>query len=543
MKRLILLCLLAFPLVSCVRERALTREMDRVEACIHEKPDSALALIRKLDGLSFPTKGLRARRALLLTMAQDKCYIDVAEDSTILIAYNYYRHHGDKKKRLLSTYYLGVIRQNAKDHIPAVLAFREAEPLAEELEEYRQLSLVEQHLCRSYALNYDQVRALEYAERALDAAEKAGERLMADYCRYDISKALLSLLRYEEAEPYLARIISSNDEGSVLYSIASMKMAQVHVFGKNPDYVKAKQCFTEAAKREGASFNCSDYGLLALISEEEKDSDKADSYLQIAENMIQSSADSAIFYNDCRNVYDLRRDWEKAHWAKTESSKILDRIIIKTIEQSVTHAIENHYKSEWEIEREQSRSRLYLIILLGSFLLIAFSSMFFFLRKKNQRIMEDMARVQDVSSDLVDTLIADKIKSLQRLSESFFSWDENAIVIREHKEGKQSKEEIITSFRTQLGELRNDHSFIAALEQSLNLSDHGIMEKARQLLSNEKELDFSILTLLFSGFSIKSISYLLRMSEVSLRMRKTRFKQQFKSIPEPDRALFLEKLD
>ena len=93
MKRLILLCLLAFPLVSCVRERALTREMDRVEACIHEKPDSALALIRKLDGRSFPTKGLRARHALLLTMAQDKCYIDVADDTTIRVAYDYYLHH------------------------------------------------------------------------------------------------------------------------------------------------------------------------------------------------------------------------------------------------------------------------------------------------------------------------------------------------------------------------------------------------------------------------------------------------------------------
>ena len=156
--------------------------------------------------------------------------------------------------------------------------------------------------------------------------------------------------------------------------------------------------------------------------------------------------------------------------------------------------------------------------------------------------MDDMVRTQDVSSDLVDTLIADKIKSLQQLSESYFSWDENAIVKREHKEGKQSKDEIISSFRTQLGDLRNDHSFITALEQSLDLANNGIMEKARRHLKNEKEIDFSVLTLLFSGFSIKSISYLLRMSEASLRMRKTRFKQQFEIMPEPLRSLFLDKI-
>ena len=179
---------------------------------------------------------------------------------------------------------------------------------------------------------------------------------------------------------------------------------------------------------------------------------------------------------------------------------------------------------------------------MGAVLLVVLITVVALLRKRNQRIIDDMARIQDVSSDMVDTLIADKIKSLQRLSESYFSWDENAIVKREHKEGKQSKDEIIASFRAQLGDLRNDHSFIAALEQSLNLSDNGIMAKARQLLSSEKELDYSILSLLFSGFSIKSISYLLRMSEASLRMRKTRFKQQFELISEPERSHFLEKL-
>lgn len=532
-----------FLMVSCSGYRQYRTNLDLAESYMSTAPDSALAYVCKIEGESLPTRSLRARHALLLTMAQDKCYIDVLEDSTICVAYGYYQRHGNMKYRLLSTYYLGVIRQNAKEYLPAVIAFREAEPLAEVLNDYRQLSLIEQHLSSIFAMNYDHVRALEYAENALDAAEKAGERLMADYCRYDIAFELLSELRYEEAEPYLAQILGSNDENSALYSSASKKMAKVHIFGKNPDYVKAKQCFTEVEKKGGSFFNPSDYGLLALISQEENDPDKADSYLHMAESMLRSSTDSVVFYNDCRNVYDLRGDWEKAHWAKTESSKISDRIIIETLEQSVTHAIENHYEREWEIERERSRSRLYLIVLLGTVLLIALLSMYFFLRKKNQRTMDDLARVQDVSSDLLDTLIADKIKSLQRLSESYFSWDDNAIAKREHKEGKQSKDEIITTFRTQLGELRKDHSFITALEQSLNLSDNGIMEKARQLLSNEKELDFSVLTLLFSGFSIKSISYLLRMSEASLRMRKTRFKQQFELMPEPNRSLFLEKLD
>ena len=104
------------------------------------------------------------------------------------------------------------------------------------------------------------------------------------------------------------------------------------------------------------------------------------------------------------------------------------------------------------------------------------------------------------------------------------------------------KDEIIDSFRRQLGELRADKSFIYTLEQSLNITEDGVMTKLRQILKNEKELDYSILTLLFSGFSIKSISYLFRMSEASLRMRKTRYRQQFLSLQEPERSVFLGKI-
>ena len=162
-----------------------------------------------------------------------------------------------------------------------------------------------------------------------------------------------------------------------------------------------------------------------------------------------------------------------------------------------------------------------------------------------QEVSDDLNRLRTGNSEtaiIVNQLITDKIKSLHQLSESYFSWDDIAIKKLEAKKGTLFKDEIIASFRMQLNELRSDHTFIASLEQSLNLTDDGIMEKARQCLKNEKELDYSILTLLFSGFSIKSISYLLRMSEASLRMRKTRFKQQFESMTEPLRSYFLSRL-
>ena len=538
--------LLSFVLILCLvsytENRQVRAILNHAETCMSNAPDSALALVRGIDGQSLPTKKLRARHALLLSMAQDKCYFDVTKDSTILVAYAYFRYHGNKHDHLLASYYMGVIRENAKEYINAALAFREAEPLAEELKDYRQLSLIEQHLSHIYALNYDHVRSLEYAEKSVSAAEQAGESIMADYCRYDVAVQLLSEYRYEDAKSILKQILDANDANTELFSFAAKKMAHVLLYGKNPDTIKAKEYYLEITKNKTSSLSSHDFGVLALISEKENEPGKADSYLDLSERLLRSPLDSVMYFNDCRNVYDERKDWEKAHQAKTTSARIQDRMTIELLGQSLTHAMEIYYKSTWEIEKERSRSRLLLFILIGTLLVIASLTLFFILRKRNQRTLEEMAFIQELSSDLVDTLVIDKVKSLKQLSESYFSWEDEAVVKRESKMGKLSKDEIITSFRTQLGKLRNDHSIIATLERSLDLTDNGIMEKARHYLRNEKELAFSILTLLFSGFTIRSISFLLRMSEASLRMRKTRFKQQFQSLPDPVRSLFIKKL-
>jgi hypothetical protein len=162
-----------------------------------------------------------------------------------------------------------------------------------------------------------------------------------------------------------------------------------------------------------------------------------------------------------------------------------------------------------------------------------------------QTVGEELKRLETENEQayvLVDNLISDKISSLQKISESYFSWEDASVKRREEKSGRLMKDEMISAFRRQLGELRNGHSLIPALEQSLNITDNGIMKKARLLLKKEKELDIAVLVLLFSGFSIKSISYLLRMSEASLRMRKSRYKHFFESLPEPDRSVFLNNL-
>ncbi len=527
-------------LFSCGREYS--RVMDSAEAQMMQAPDSALALMQSITAKDLPTRGLRARHALLLTMAKNKCYQDISGDTTVRMSYDWYQRHGSKRHKMLSSYYLGYVEQERGNSIEALLAFKKAETIADDLEDYRQLSLIEQHLSELFHQNYDNYRALEYSQEALSHAKLARDTLMEDYCRYDVAVRLFSQSRYREAEELLENVLHDSNHNPSLYSHAARKMAEISLLKDEPEIASARRFYREIEELGAMQLNSHDYGLMATISECENNSEKADAQLAIAAKMLRSPVDSMVFYNDCRNVYDIRKDWERAHEFKTKSVKIQDRIVIQILGNSFTHTMENYYENGWKLEKAKSQVRVYSSILIGILLLVLISLIAFNVIHKRQILLEDMAKSQDLSNDLMNTFIADKINNLKGLSESYFSWEDASVRKREERKGKQTRDEIITTFRTQLNDLRNDKSFISTLEQSLNLTNNGIMDRIRKCFPSERELDFSILTLLFSGFSIKSISFLLRMSEPSLRMRKTRYKQLFESLPEPDRSVFLNNL-
>ena len=193
-----------------------------------------------------------------------------------------------------------------------------------------------------------------------------------------------------------------------------------------------------------------------------------------------------------------------------------------------------------EKERLLFKARIYLFIIILIVIVVIVSLIVVIHRNRNQKILDDLTKVQDISSELLNTLIADKVKVLQKLSESYFALDDKEVIKREKREGILTREEIIKKYCSELSELRRDQDFIRILEQSLNVREDDLMSNVRQLFPDYKELDFRILTLLFSGFSIKSISFLFKMSEASLRMRKTRYKHHFESLPNNQGMRFIE---
>ena len=140
------------------------RELEHLEARMNDAPDSVLAVLTASD---MPRWGeRRALYALLTVQAQDKSYIDVADDSLISIATRYYDRRGPALHRLQAFYYHGRVCTNASLRHEAMAAYTRAKEFVDEVDAPYPVGLLYLHVGILYGNDYDYQRALDNLEKA-----------------------------------------------------------------------------------------------------------------------------------------------------------------------------------------------------------------------------------------------------------------------------------------------------------------------------------------------------------------------------------------
>ena len=186
-------------LASCGRQA--NRVIHQAELLVQEQPDSALHLLQTVDRHSLSGRKL-ARYALIYSIAQDKSGIDVANDSLLRIAHNYYSRHSEDSLYARSQYYMGRYYMMVDSTKQSEDCFRIAARYAEERGEYYTLYLALNRLAAQvrYA---DAACALKYSQKAL--------QVYSEHCPRNITNKILLLLDIGDA------YILSNKEDSALY--------------------------------------------------------------------------------------------------------------------------------------------------------------------------------------------------------------------------------------------------------------------------------------------------------------------------------------
>lgn len=546
MKRLLffsigLLCLAACSSVS-------RKSIVQAERLLDSRPDSALLIMNRIEGKTLFHRGLRARYALVLTASQVKNYLDVQGDSLISDAYSYYRRHGTVYDRLRSAYYWGVVLQNAGETIEPSLLFSEAEVLAERSKHYHYLGLARQHLGSLYAENYDVQSAFNYAKKAVSAFELAGEPLSANFSRMDMARQLFHLGEIDRSAGIVDSLLTtpSTLNSGLRYCLYVLK-ADLFYWRKN--YQEAESYY-EQAQADGYPLDLASLGNLAVIKEIKGKHADADSCLNLIRRQIVSPIDSAALY-DCESAILLRRgNLQEAYLLLEKATSAQNEIVSSLLSRSITHLQSTYYAERYSSEMAQKWTVVLISFSLVSLMLIIILAAFSLLKKRKAQILEEMEKVEGISQDMqllqekqkgagaiLSSMVQDKIRLMQKLTDSYFSWTDEALYLRERLQGKSMKEDVISEFRSTLRSLRNDEHFIPSLEKTLDINNHNLMSRLRAEFSGAsdhkmKDMDFKLLTLLFAGFTPKSISFIMDMTEESVRTRKSRYKKLFQSMDE-----------
>ena len=167
----ILTILLLLACTACYRStRHVTEHLSQAEGLIWAAPDSALHLLESISASRHLTGKEQADYALLLSLAQYRCYIPVSSDSLINLAIEYYKDKNDADKKGAAFYVKGCILEEYTKDIPnALLAYKEAEMCIPDMNEKRYVARIYSSLGYINKKSFHFEPAKEYYQKALQA--------------------------------------------------------------------------------------------------------------------------------------------------------------------------------------------------------------------------------------------------------------------------------------------------------------------------------------------------------------------------------------
>lgn len=335
-KRLLIVLLCAFGLLSsCLREEACDT-FDRIEKYMDIYPDSALWL---LNQISHPEKlygKQRADYALLLTQAQDKNYLDsLQSDSLIKFAVDYYKDGDNKVKAGKALFYYGKMMALQENDTLAMQTYLNALERLEKTKEYKLQGLVYEYMGyinRDRKLYGD---ALNNYQSSMTCYRKADDTLGIIYIYRDIARVYITKQNYDSAYNYIDQAVSlyekaekyidekrvlpsllhmkglaKRDEGDLIGSISLLKEAidsekdihYMHHYSLSLGNIylsinrlnEARECFELALTSERNFTKAGAYHYLYLLEKQQQRyakalsfKEKSDSLLSIAQNTDQ----------------------------------------------------------------------------------------------------------------------------------------------------------------------------------------------------------------------------------------------------------------
>lgn len=559
-------------LYSCSdRDTGLCSELAAADSLMMTDPQAALDILSGIDSAEVGRMDREghAFHTLLMTEAEYKNYLPVAEDTAIFKTVKYYRNGKKEDKLARALVMQGAVLSERGDAEGAMLAYKEAEPLIERTGDMEQLGLLHTCLASLYQMSLvnKPSTVLRY-RKALDCFEKADlpERIM--FTEVSLARVLI-VDSTDKAIPHLEKALSMAEQyGNRLCGLSALDLL-CYVYESEDDARRtvnlAKKAFSQYGDKpqniveENLYNNLLNSTATAYIKMGEADS--ARTYCDFLE--IRNQADSLYLYNLYKDIAALENDSEKMLRYQENAHRIELAILEEGYESQLRDSELRYDHSRLEAKLyKRDRSILFLILV---FILAVSTSytIIHFLRKILRRQRVETEKQKALAEDFRITATG-----LQKELDSQKSENINLSQEKRHEEEERKKLEQIllkrTSSNTEL--MRYYNMTYNAMREIINIYDvhqsnpRHLLDKsvtvARKFISdtnsygnaqsiinslypgfldklfsefpklNKDEKYLLILTCL--GYSTSIVSSIMGVSETNISTKKTRLAQKMK---------------
>ena len=479
-----------------------------------------------MDHDSHYADSLRARYALLYTATQYKEYQPFTSDSLIMEAVHYYSDKKNIDYRFLSYYYLGCVYLELSKISEASVAFAQAEFLVDKIDNdhwkgllYLRLGFVNRSTCNYIQAREDFIKAEECFGREgrdyyiLSAMLNEGQvnRIMTNFTSAD------SIFQIIER-----RTLALGDSTFHRYCLFNRLACLLHL--------SETDLATDLIEKNGLTVDESsnDFKSLLTMSHyyiETKNYAKAESLLDRAGQLCKNEDDSIYYYFFNYRLAYRKGDIDKAFYHYGEFTSIQNNSLRMILNHSVLEAQYNNYKTITELEQLKARNKI--ITLIASIILIILISSLTIHNKKRQaeeRIRDYISSINDLTTQI--SVNKDKISKLndkvrEMLRQQFNPSDYLYTRYYEQLDDNKKAERLYRVVKNQMEGFTNRKN-IDRIDELLNETFDGIMNKVLSSGIDIKEKDLLLLRFVLAGFSSKSIAALLGETHLNVNQRKKR---------------------
>lgn len=350
---------------SCSENSELEKQFASAESLMNNHPDSALAVLRKINRSSLSSDKMKAKYALLMSQALDKNYIDTTSFDILQPAIDYFLKEGTADEKLRTYYYQGRIYQNRENNDSAMQSFMRGREFCGQASDTMTMANL---LVAQGTILYTTYKFDDFIKVNLEAAELYRESGRPDY-------EILSLANVLDGS-------IQNGDKNLADSIMSIAHSKVNI---NPEYASAISPYVllyaiTFGKREEIVDVLNYYNSGDTIEDMTK-IDIAQAYSKMGDaynakrfiDLIDSSSDvrhSLKYYAVISDILEQNGDYADALEAYRNFSTTIDSIHQNIFSHDLLFAQERHEMEKSNILKLQKRDRFIWLSLCVAFVLL-----------------------------------------------------------------------------------------------------------------------------------------------------------------------------